>query len=275
MRSFGSLFVEVDNGLGASAGDVDDGFAVAALLAAEVEIAALASTFGNVDEATAARNNRSLADVFGRTLLHLRGAVRRGQAAAEAADWLGAATRPVTVLALGPMTTVAAALQRGRPPIRELVLVGGDATSRGRWPPLWPYEFNLRCDPAAALCVLRSDIPITVVPLDVGRRLWLHRSRLRDLPAPFGSFARRHAERWFRRSRWRFRRDAIRLYDLLAAAVILCPAALRFVAATATMHDHGWLQFGSGGRPVRVVRDFDDRVLELLAPSPAVASLLP
>ncbi|MEO6596280.1 MAG: nucleoside hydrolase [Planctomycetota bacterium] len=144
------------------------------------------------------------------------------------------------------------------------MVVGGNAASQGRWPPLWPYEFNLRCDRRAAVRVFASHVPITVVPLDVGRRLLLPRALLEALSGRFGDHARMHTGRWFARARRLFRRDAIRLYDLLAVAAVLLPAAVHCVNGRVHMHRRGWLEFGASGRPVRIVCAFDDAVLGLL-----------
>jgi len=261
------LFVEADNGMGSARGDVDDGFAIAALLLHGANVVALASTYGNVAEAEAAANNRSLVEALGAPVPLLRGAVRAGDERSETVDWLCAQREPLTVLALGPMTTIAAALARRPLPIGRIVLVGGDPSSRGRWPPLWPYEFNLRLDRTAAMRVFASDAPITVAPIDVGRRCLLSRDVLAAIPAPFGAFARRHAERWFARARRWFRADAIRVYDLVAAAVVLRPDTLRVVDTVATMHRRGWLEFGRG-RPASVVRDASPALPELLSRLP-------
>jgi inosine-uridine nucleoside N-ribohydrolase len=258
-----ALFVEADNGMGSARGDVDDGFALGALLGAAADVRALGSVFGNVPEAEADRNNRALCAAMGATVRHVRGSVRPGDDGGEAAAWLCAQRQPLVVLALGPLSTLAAALARGAPAVREVVLVGGDASSRGRWPPLWPYEFNLRLDRAAAARVFASGVPITVAPLDVGRRALLSRGQLAAVPGAFGRHARAHAERWFRRARRWQRRDAIRVYDLLAVACAARPEALRVDDARATMHRRGWLEFGRG-RPVRVVRDFDPSLFDLL-----------
>ena len=268
------VFVEVDNAMGSTRGDVDDGFALGALLRHPVALLGLGSVFGNTSEAEADRNNRALAAAMRSPHSHLRGCNRPGQREAASVEFLAAQQRPFVMLALGPLTTVAAALAaRASLPITELVIVGGDAASRGRWPPLWPYEFNLLHDAAAAVRVFASDLPITVVPLDVGRRLVLSRSDLAAIPGPFGAHARQHAERWFRRARWRFRRDAIRLYDLVAAARVLRPQALRCVDRCVAMHRRGWLEFCRSGRPVRVVEAFDATVLALLT-QPAAGDVL-
>ena len=271
------LFVELDNAMGSRRGDVDDGFALAALLNNGTPLLGVGSVFGNSTEAEADRNNRALAAVMQASVPHLRGCARAGDGAAESVDFLLSQTEPFTVLALGPLTTMAAALRR-RPdlPIRELVVVGGDATSRGRWPPLWPYEFNLRCDRKAATTVFASPVPITVVPLDVARRALLTRTMLELLPGRFGEYARIHAARWFERARRLFRRDAIRVYDLLAVAAVLQPSAIGFTGVHVRMHRRGWLEFTATGRPARIVEKFDDRVFDLLhdrQPGPPAAVL--
>ncbi len=270
------VFVETDNAMGSVRGDVDDGLALGALLRQRAPLLAIGSVFGNTSEAHADRNNRALAAAIGSSVLHVRGCSRPGQTEAPSVEFLIAQQRPFRMLALGPLTTVAAALA-ARPglPITELVVVGGDTSSRGRWPPFWPYEFNLRLDRRAAVAVFASELPITVVPLDVGRRLLLSSAQLAAIPGPFGEHARQHAGRWFQRARRLRGRDAIRVYDLLAAARVLRPQALHCVGARVRMHRRGWLEFGPRGRPVRVVVDFDATVLQLLTEPTADATHLP
>jgi inosine-uridine nucleoside N-ribohydrolase len=74
--------------------------------------------------------------------------------------------RPLTVVAVGPLTNVATALQR-EPRIVErierLSIMGG-AIGLGNWTP--SAEFNIYADPEAADVVFRSGIPITLVPLE-------------------------------------------------------------------------------------------------------------
>lgn len=259
------VFVEADNALGSSRGDVDDGFALGALLRHAAPLLAIGSVFGNTSEAEAARNNRDLAAALQADVPHVRGAPRAGASAAETVDFLAAVQRPFRWLALGPLTTVAALLaKRPEAKVAEIVLVGGDRSSRGRWPPLWPYEFNLRLDRRAAVAVFASPVPITVVPIDVARRLTFPRQRLANIPGPFGERVRRHAGRWFDRAKSWFRRDAIRLYDLLAAAHVLRPDWLHYADSAVRMHRRGWLQFGAGERRARVVVDFLPTLLDLL-----------
>jgi purine nucleosidase/pyrimidine-specific ribonucleoside hydrolase len=70
--------------------------------------------------------------------------------------------RDVTIIAVGPLTNIAAAIMR-EPDISErakLVLMGGVVAA--------PYaENNIKCDPEAARIVFESGLPITMVGLDV------------------------------------------------------------------------------------------------------------
>ena len=91
----------------------------------------------------------------------------------------GAATEgPLTVIAVGPLTNVATALQR-RPELAgqlsRVVLMGGAIGLGNRTP---SAEFNVWFDPEAAEIVFRSGVPITMVPLEVTHRALATRERL-------------------------------------------------------------------------------------------------
>lgn len=77
---------------------------------------------------------------------------------------------PLTVIAVGPLTNVATALQRA-PRIAErlerIVIMGG-AIGLGNWTP--SAEFNIVADPEAAEVVFASNCAITLVPLEVTHR---------------------------------------------------------------------------------------------------------
>ena len=75
--------------------------------------------------------------------------------------------RPLTIVAVGPLTNVATAL-RDHPEIRpriERISVMGGAIGLGNWSP--SAEFNIIVDPEAAEIVLDSGVPVTLVPLEV------------------------------------------------------------------------------------------------------------
>jgi purine nucleosidase len=74
----------------------------------------------------------------------------------------------ITLCALGPLTNIALALVREpriAPRIREIVLMGGGFFEGGNITPA--AEFNIYVDPHAADIVLKSGVPIVMMPLDV------------------------------------------------------------------------------------------------------------
>ena len=78
----------------------------------------------------------------------------------------------ITIIALGPLTNVAVAIQRQpeiKKRIKEIFVMGGAVEIGGN---VTPYaEFNIYDDPRAANVVFDSGIPITLVGLDVCERV--------------------------------------------------------------------------------------------------------
>ena len=78
--------------------------------------------------------------------------------------------RPLTIVAVGPLTNLAAALQAA-PEITDRIdgiSIMGGAIGLGNWTP--SAEFNIHVDPEAAEIVFGSGLPITLVPLEVTHR---------------------------------------------------------------------------------------------------------
>jgi inosine-uridine nucleoside N-ribohydrolase len=260
------LLIDTDNALGSPRGDVDDAFALAFLLCSGLPVAGVVSVAGNTGEAEADRNNRALGALCGYRGLYLRGAgARLGPRVDRVPEvWAGIGS-PVRVVALGPLTNVAAlfdeAAKSGRTlRIGEVVVVGTNAASRGFLPPLWPHEFNLTYDRRAFRTVFEADVPLTVVPLDVARRLSLSRRDLDRLQGPLGETLRLGSARWLRRARLLRNARSFPAFDLLAAAYVVDPSLVTVVEAKAELRAGPRLVYTYGpgpGRPVRLVRGFD------------------
>ena len=81
------------------------------------------------------------------------------------------------IIALGPLTNIAAALERFpglASEIGEIVVMGGAVEVEGN---ITPYaEFNISEDPWAANVVFTCGAPVTLVGLDVTRRTFLRPS---------------------------------------------------------------------------------------------------
>ncbi len=76
--------------------------------------------------------------------------------------------KTVTLCALGPLTNLATAFTRAPdivPRVEQIVLMGGGLFEGGNTTPA--AEFNIYVDPEAADIVMKSGIPITMIPLDV------------------------------------------------------------------------------------------------------------
>ena len=81
-----------------------------------------------------------------------------------------AGDRPLTIVAVGPLTNVATALRRSPAMAArvERISIMGGAIGLGNVTP--SAEFNIHFDPEAADEVFRAGIPITLVPLEVTHR---------------------------------------------------------------------------------------------------------
>jgi len=82
---------------------------------------------------------------------------------------------PVTLVTLGPLTSLALALRREPAVVREKVArhvaMAGNLEARGNTTPF--AEFNAWCDPEALDAVFRAELPTELVGLDVTRQLVL------------------------------------------------------------------------------------------------------
>ncbi len=91
----------------------------------------------------------------------------------------------VTVICLGPLTVLARAFDRDPELprlIRRLVCLGGAWHEPGNAGPV--SEFHFFCDPPAARQVLHSGAALTLIPLDVSRKVLFSPTDLLALPNP-------------------------------------------------------------------------------------------
>jgi len=89
----------------------------------------------------------------------------------------------VSIIAVGPLTNVAAALQAHpslAKQIREIVLMGGSLSGGNMTP---SAEFNMYVDPEAASVVFSSGVPVTMVGLDVTTKCTLTEDHVKALEA--------------------------------------------------------------------------------------------
>lgn len=225
MSETATLWIDTDVALGAGHGDVDDGFALAAVLSAarqgKVTLAGISTVFGNTSAEGSEDCARKLSELVGVRVPLFRGAEREGERTA-AAEQLAALPEGSNILALGPSTNVAAAcrIDPSLPSRVTLRVVGGNLSSRGFLPPLWPFEFNLARDREAAREVFSAKWnALTLFPLDVVSCIRADPWRLRETgrAGALGEALEQGSRRWRARARWRYLSRSFPLWDLPAA----------------------------------------------------------
>ena len=89
----------------------------------------------------------------------------------------------ITLVALGPLTNVARAIQRAPKTLHKLerlIIMGGAIHVSGNVTP--SAEFNMFVDPEAAKIVLATDIKTTLIPLDVTQKVKLSNQMVSRYP---------------------------------------------------------------------------------------------
>jgi inosine-uridine nucleoside N-ribohydrolase len=134
----------------------------------------------------------------------------------------------VTLIALGPLTNLALALDHdpeAMKALREIVIMGGAIRTRGNITP--HAEFNIYVDPLAASRVFSSRLPIRLVPLDVTRQAALTpavmKNRIGEMENEFVRFV--NESTGYDRAAERFLggREAFYLHDPLAVGAVILP----------------------------------------------------
>ena len=135
----------------------------------------------------------------------------------------------LVVVALGPLTNLALALQRGRgvlSRVGRIVVMGGAVAVPGNVTP--GAEFNFYVDPEAAAAVFEAGLPIDLVPLDVTHQVVLPQAelarRLAASPSSLGRFVADFSLYGFAVGR----ESGIILHDPLAMGVALDPSLVGF-----------------------------------------------
>lgn len=177
----------------------------------------------------------------GRSLPLQQAALADGHGVEALIDFLRRAPAPAAVLALGPLTNVAAALQR-EPDLAvkldRLIWMGGSAC-RGNHSAA--AEFNAAVDPEAVQVVLDHAAPLFMVGLDACRQARVHSADAQALRALPGERARVLGDLLggyvciaaADGSKPMF------LYDPVAAVALVQPAAVQFKPAQVAAELHG------------------------------------
>jgi inosine-uridine nucleoside N-ribohydrolase len=142
-------------------------------------------------------------------------------------DEVRAAPGEVTIVATGPLSNIASALQQ-QPDLAALVghliILGGTLAGPGNVTAA--AEFNIYCDAEAARAVFRSPVTKTLIPIDITSRVMLDLDVLERIPdgdSRCGQLLRQLLPGAFRAYRQHLGLEGIRLHDTVAVIAALKP----------------------------------------------------
>ncbi|TCC46695.1 nucleoside hydrolase [Kribbella capetownensis] len=283
MQTASSLTFDTDLG-----SDVDDVLALATILGSpELDLAAVTTVYG--DTLVRARMAARVATVAGRAIDPIvpgRTETRSGrpvwwaghegallpdldrETVATDTDPIGVLAASPTVVAVGPLTNVAEAVERPGHQIEQLCVMGGDFLSADA-------EHNIKCDVDAAAAVFASGVPATVIGIDQTSRLRLGGAVVAEFEAagPLGQLLGAEMRQF-----WSFSAsDSNVPHDPAAVLMLTDPDLFTFATGRIEVDEAGITSFTPGDGPHRIVADLDaervaqrivDRILVACAGSP-------
>ena len=144
---------------------------------------------------------------------------------------------PTSIIALGPLTNIAAAIEKNKETmaaVKQIVLMGGAINVSGNVTPA--AEFNIYADPHAARIVFDAGIPLTIVGLDVTTQVGLTRDMIEKIiasnPTPISQFLRDCTRNPISWAETHYGRAVFFLHDPLTVGAVIDPS---FVT-TRSMH---------------------------------------
>ena len=245
------VYVDTDVSLGTAGAEIDDGAALIFLLRNQwIDVLGAGSVFGNVPLHDAALNLDRLLSWLGGEHIPLSLGAEKPLIADMAwftgwqsgykktSPWnprpttisaanliiqtVCANSGQVSILALGPMTNLALAVQLQPaiiPITREVIVMGGSFHSQNPTP-----EFNARCDPEAVQIVFNAGWKVHILGLDITRRMHFSRKDFSSLPNgnPAVELLRAQAPGWINRvEAMGWEQDGCALHDAVAAAYLV------------------------------------------------------
>jgi inosine-uridine nucleoside N-ribohydrolase len=167
--------------------------------------------------------------------------------------------KEVTVVCMGPLTVLARAIDRDPELptlVKRLICLGGAWHEPGNASAV--AEFHFYCDPAAARQVLRSGAPLTLLPLDVTRKLVFSPTDLLELPggeSRTGRFLRQIVPYGIGSTSNMYGIEGFHLKDVLGVAALTLPGSLTTRSMVVDVETRGELTRGMSVVDMRAGRN--------------------
>ena len=281
------VWIDTDVSIGSPVREVDDAFAlVLAFHSRELRVAGISTSYGNAPLPCVDRVAREMTNRFGpganlsahNVFSGSRSAMDLGRATA-ASKALASALRKqrLTYIAIGPLTNLGTALQLHPELARRLkrvVFLGGtlahERLTFGRNRVLAIHDANVVKDSAAAAIVLRSGVPIVLVPISTAAKLMVDANDLKGVAAggPAGAYLSQRSRVWLWFWQNLARAEGGPLFDAVPMMATVEPDLLVSQARYASVQPHGILLVSrkrtAFSRPVRYCPNLSPRIKAVL-----------
>lgn len=154
----------------------------------------------------------------------------------------------VSIICMGPLTTLQSALHRDPnlpEQVHRVICLGGSWREQGN--ATTAAEFHFYCDPEAAREVLHSKLPITLIPLDVMRKIVFSPTDLLELPSPecrVSKFLRKIVPYGIRACSNLYGIEGFHMKDVLGVIAQVLPGALKTRSVHVDVETRGELTRG-------------------------------
>lgn len=234
-------------------GEIDDGLTmIQAFHSPELRVRGVSVVFGNAPLRYAVAAAINVVRAFGPEGMEIHTGAASGEEFGEDNDAVRAMAaalreRPMTILALGPVTNVGTLVRlhpelAGR--IEAIFVVAGRRpgqrfinTELGR--DTFPRDFNFEMDVPAMQAILDTGIPLVLAPWEVSSHVWVTGRELAALSrtGPPGAYIHATSQHWLHS--WRERRgvDAFNPYDTLAVGWLTHPGLIEAMPVTVRIQE--------------------------------------
>ncbi len=244
------VWLDVDVAAGLPNRDVDDALAlIQAFNSPELRVRGVSAVYGNAPLADGLPIAREVVEKFGPAGLTVHAGAASKDDLGKSNDAVAAMAaalveKPMTLLAVGPLTNVASLLNL-HPDVHTridaiVVVAARRPGQRFTYPTADGYafaDFNFENDPEAAKFILDSKIPLVFAPWEVSSHVWITPDDLARNATYGGTglWIYEHSLGWAEMWRARFKTRGFNPFDTLAVGWVSHPDLMKSIPVTVTI----------------------------------------